>query len=100
MSLWPALPPSSCFLRWLQTGALGQHRAHGRLTVILGHGGLEVGGRQVFGMGLMRAPLGEAKVSARWRALQEVQRAAWMAAIKEAKSNSRLGQSRGALGFQ
>ena len=36
------------------------------------------------------------KVSARWRALQEVQRAAWMASAKEAKSNSRLGQS-GAL---
>jgi hypothetical protein len=36
------------------------------------------------------------KVSARWRALQEIQRAAWMAAAKEAKSNSRSVQ-RGAL---
>jgi hypothetical protein len=36
------------------------------------------------------------RVSASWRALQEVQRAAWSAAAKEAQSNSRLGQ-RGAL---
>src|ERR1039457_676853 len=39
------------------------------------------------------------KVSARWRALQEIQRAAWMAAAKEAKSNSRLGQSGALSGF-
>jgi hypothetical protein len=39
------------------------------------------------------------KVSARWRALQEVQRAAWMAAAKEAKSNSRLGQNGALTGF-
>jgi len=39
------------------------------------------------------------KVAARWRALQEVQRAAWMAAAKEAKSNSRLGQSGALSGF-
>ena len=39
------------------------------------------------------------KVSARWRALQEPQRAAWMAAAKEAKSNSRLGQSDTLSGF-
>ena len=38
-------------------------------------------------------------VSARWRALQETQRAAWMAAAKEAKSNSRLGQSGSLSGF-
>ena len=40
------------------------------------------------------------KVSARWRALQEIQRAAWMAAAKEAKSSSRLGQSGALSGFQ
>src|ERR1035437_1046050 len=39
------------------------------------------------------------KVSARWRAVQEVQRAAWMASAKEAKSNSRLGQSGALTGF-
>src|ERR1039458_22350 len=40
------------------------------------------------------------RVSASWRGLQEVQRAAWMAAAKEAKSNSRLGQSGALSGFQ
>ena len=39
------------------------------------------------------------KVSARWRALLETQRAAWVAAAKEAKSNSRLGQSGSLSGF-
>src|ERR1035437_2252328 len=39
------------------------------------------------------------KVSARWRALQEPQRAAWTAAAKEAKSSSRLGQSGALSGF-
>ena len=39
------------------------------------------------------------KVSARWRALLETQRAAWMAAAKEAKSSSRLGQSGTLSGF-
>ena len=39
------------------------------------------------------------RVAARWRALQEVQRAAWMAAAKEAKSNSRLGQNGALTGF-
>ena len=39
------------------------------------------------------------KVSARWRALQEVQRVAWMAAAKEAKSNPRLNQSGNLSGF-
>jgi hypothetical protein len=39
------------------------------------------------------------KVSARWRALQEIQRAAWMAAAKEAKSNPRLNQSGNLSGF-
>ena len=46
----------------------------------------------------VRAILG--RVAASWRALQEVQRAAWMAAAKEAKSNSRLGQSGALSGFQ
>jgi hypothetical protein len=40
------------------------------------------------------------KVSARWRALQEIQRTAWVAAAKETKSNSRLGQSGALSGFQ
>src|ERR1039458_2461906 len=39
------------------------------------------------------------RVSARWRALEEVQRTAWMVAAKEAKSNSRLGQSGALSGF-
>ena len=46
----------------------------------------------------VRARLG--RVAASWRALQEVQRAAWMAAAKEAKSSSRLGQSGALSGFQ
>src|ERR1039457_1791121 len=41
-----------------------------------------------------------ARVAASWRALQEVQRAAWIAAAKETKSNSRLGQSGALSGFQ
>ena len=45
-----------------------------------------------------RAILGRVAVS--WRALQEVQRTAWMAAAKETKSNSRLGQSGALSGFQ
>jgi hypothetical protein len=40
------------------------------------------------------------RVSASWRGLQEAQRAAWMAAAKETKSNSRLGQSGPLSGFQ
>ena len=39
------------------------------------------------------------KVSARWRALEETERAAWVAAAKEAKSNPRLGQSGALSGF-
>ena len=39
------------------------------------------------------------RVAARWRALEEAQRAAWMAAAKEAKSNTRLGQSGTLSGF-
>ena len=39
------------------------------------------------------------KVSARWRALQEPQRMAWVAAAKEVKSSSRLGQSGALSGF-
>ena len=46
----------------------------------------------------VRAILG--RVAASWRTLQEVQRAAWMAAAKEAKSTSRLGQSGPLSGFQ
>ena len=39
------------------------------------------------------------RVSARWRALEEVQRTAWVVAAKEAKSTSRLGQSGALSGF-
>jgi hypothetical protein len=39
-------------------------------------------------------------VSARWRALQETQRAAWMAAAEDVKSNPRLNQSGSLSGFQ
>ena len=39
------------------------------------------------------------RVAARWRALAEVQRAAWVAAAKEARSNPRLGQSGALSGF-
>ena len=38
-------------------------------------------------------------VSARWRALQETQRAAWIAAAKDAMSNPRLNQSGPLSGF-
>jgi hypothetical protein len=40
------------------------------------------------------------RVAARWRVLQEAQRAAWMAAVKEAKSTTRLGQNGTLSGFQ
>ncbi len=40
-----------------------------------------------------------AKIAASWRALQEVQRAAWVAAAKEVKSTTRLGQSGNLTGF-
>jgi len=40
------------------------------------------------------------RVAARWRALQETQRAAWMAAAKDAMSNPRLNQSGSLSGFQ
>jgi hypothetical protein len=39
------------------------------------------------------------RVAARWRALQEIQRAAWMAAAKEAMSNPRLKQNGSLSGF-
>jgi hypothetical protein len=39
------------------------------------------------------------RVAASWRALQEVQRVAWMTAAKEAKSNTRLGQNGNLSGF-
>jgi hypothetical protein len=39
------------------------------------------------------------RVVARWRVLQEAQRATWMAAAKEAKSNTRLGQNGTLSGF-
>ena len=40
------------------------------------------------------------RVAARWRALAEVQRTAWMAAAEEAKSNTRLNQNGSLSGFQ
>ena len=40
------------------------------------------------------------RVAARWRALTETQRAAWMAAASAVKSTSRLGQSGTLSGFQ
>jgi hypothetical protein len=49
-------------LRWSQTGTLGKQQAQGCLTVIFAHGGLEIGGSQVFRMRLMRAPLHEEAV--------------------------------------
>ena len=39
------------------------------------------------------------RVAARWRALQETQRAAWMAAAESARSNPRLNQSGSLSGF-
>jgi hypothetical protein len=39
------------------------------------------------------------KVAAAWRALTEAQRVAWVAAAKEAKSNTRLGQNGPLSGF-
>ncbi len=39
------------------------------------------------------------RVAARWRALQETQRAAWMAAAKEVMSNPRLNQNGSLSGF-
>jgi len=39
-------------------------------------------------------------VSAGWRALEEIQRAAWMAAAKDTMSNPRLNQSGSLSGFQ
>jgi hypothetical protein len=39
------------------------------------------------------------KIAAGWRALQEVQRAAWVAAAKQAKSTTRLGQNGTLSGF-
>ena len=41
-----------------------------------------------------------ARVAARWRALEETQRVAWMEAAVEAKSNPWLGQSGSLSGFQ
>ena len=40
-----------------------KQQPQGCLTVILAHGGLEVGGRQMFRMALMRAPLHEEAVA-------------------------------------
>jgi hypothetical protein len=40
------------------------------------------------------------RVAAGWRAITEAQRAAWMAAAKEVKSSSRLGQNGPLSGFQ
>ena len=63
LSLWSAPPSSNYFLRWFQAGALGEQQAQGCLAVVLAHGGLEVGGRQIFWMGLMGAPLHEEAVA-------------------------------------
>ena len=49
--------------RWPQIGTLGEQQAHGGLTVVLSHGGLKIGGRQILRMGLMRAPLHEQTVA-------------------------------------
>jgi len=51
------------FLQWLQTGTLSKQQAQGGLTVVLAHGGLKVGGRQIFRMRLVRAPLYEEAVA-------------------------------------
>jgi hypothetical protein len=40
------------------------------------------------------------RVAARWRVIEEAQRAAWMDAAKEAKSTTRLGQNGTLSGFQ
>ncbi len=40
------------------------------------------------------------RVSGAWRGLQETQRAAWMTAAKEVKSDTRLGQNGALSGFQ
>jgi hypothetical protein len=40
------------------------------------------------------------RVAARWRALEEAQRAAWIAAAKDVMSNPRLNQSGNLSGFQ
>jgi len=56
-------PSSGLFLGWLQSRALGKQQAHGGLTVLLTHGGLEVGGRQILRMALMSAPLHEEAVA-------------------------------------
>lgn len=50
-------------LRRFQAGSLGKQQTDGRLAVILAQGGLEVGGRQKLGMGLMRAPFQEEAVA-------------------------------------
>jgi hypothetical protein len=50
-------------LRRLQSWVLGKQQAHGGLTVLLTHGGLEVGSRQMFRMALMSAPLHEEAVA-------------------------------------
>ena len=39
------------------------------------------------------------RVAARWRSLEEIQRAAWVAAAKEARSTTRLGQNGALSGF-
>jgi len=63
MSLGREFVPSRVILRRLQTGTLGKQQAHGCLTVVLAHRCLEVGGRQIFRMRLMRAPLHEEAVA-------------------------------------
>src|SRR5208282_6042700 len=47
----------------------------------------------------MAVPNTMSRVAARWRALQETQRVAWMAAAEDAKSNTRLNQNGSLSGF-
>ncbi len=53
---------SSC-LRRFQAGAFGEKQAHGGTTMVFAHRGLKIRRRQVFGMGLMRAPFHEQAVA-------------------------------------
>jgi hypothetical protein len=50
-------------LRRFQSGSFGEQQTDGHPTVVLAHGGLEVGGGQKLGMGLMRAPFHEEAVA-------------------------------------
>src|ERR1700730_14994584 len=63
MRLGTALFPDPVSSRWFQAGTLGKQQAHGDLTVVLAHGRLEISGRQILRMGLVRAPLHEEAVT-------------------------------------